>query len=259
MKIPFEKYSGTGNDFILIDDSENFFPERDEQLVRLMCDRHFGIGSDGLMLIRPHRESDFQMIFFNPDASQSLCGNGSRCAVHFAQRIGLATEKGSFLTTDGIHRYRSIGPERIAVSMHDVRGVQEKSDGLFLNTGSPHLIVSVDDLANLDIDGEGKKYRHDPIFKDSGGTNVNFIKPLGPHEIEVRTYERGVEGETLSCGTGVTAVALSQGVEGDGRTEIKTKGGTLVVTYLKQGEVFSNIWLEGPVRRIYSGIYDPGE
>jgi len=259
MTIPFIKYSGTGNDFILVDDRGLNFPDGDEKLIRTMCDRHFGIGSDGLMLLREHAEGDFQMVFFNPDASQSLCGNGSRCAVHMARDLGLGSEKGRFVTTDGFHEYRASSNDIVSISMHDVSGIELILNHSFINTGSPHLVVEVDDLEKLEVFREGRNLRYDSAFARMGGANINFISKKSEDRVEVRTYERGVEGETLSCGTGVTAVALSMGSEGKNQIEVSTAGGILNVTFYKEGDLFTDIWLEGPAKRIYSGVYDVGK
>jgi diaminopimelate epimerase len=254
MATAFVKYSGTGNDFILIDDRYEVFPTENSGKIIEMCDRHFGIGADGLVLIRSHRDCDFEMVFFNPDASQSLCGNGSRCAVHFAHSLGIAGEEGRFFTTDGEHLYRKGNTLQPAVSMHDVDKIDEVLGHLFVHTGSPHLLVRVEDLDALDIVTEGRQLRH----RFEGGTNVNFYSVAENGTINLRTYERGVEDETLSCGTGVTAAALAVAGNGAGvkRVDVATKGGLLHVSFSSAGHKFSDIWLEGPVKRIFSGIYD---
>ncbi|MEM9052056.1 MAG: diaminopimelate epimerase [Bacteroidota bacterium] len=255
MKVHFHKYSGTGNDFIVIDDRSNQFPENDD-LIQRMCDRHFGIGSDGLMLIKSHPTLDFEMIFFNPDASKSLCGNGSRCAVHFARELGLATNQGSFLTTDGAHNYQFVEESLVQISMNEVSAVRIIEGHKFLDTGSPHLIVSVDDLQNHDVLGEGQKWRYDNEFKAISGTNVNFIKRISDIEIRIRTYERGVEGETLSCGTGVTAAALATAILGHQKKTVHTQGGILFVEFTATEEGFQDIWLTGPVVKIFEGDFN---
>ncbi len=261
MTIPFVKYSGTGNDFILIDDRGHNFPEHNVRLIQAMCDRHFGIGSDGLMLLRDHNECDFEMIFFNPDASQSLCGNGSRCSVHYAKELGLAKDSGTFTTTDGIHEYFIPQTGEVEISMKGVELVQNVKGMDFLNTGSPHLIISEENLDSIDILTEGRKWRYDDSFSKSGGTNVNFIQEIDADTVRVRTYERGVEAETLSCGTGVTAVALAKKKNQNGRhrVSVNTEGGVLSVTFVRNEDGFSEIMLRGPVLKIFEGVYHVGK
>lgn len=253
----FVKYSGTGNDFVVIDDRDRLFSEHETDLIKDLCDRHFGVGSDGLILIRNHGECDFEMVFFNPDGSRSLCGNGSRCAVHFARELGLVQDRGQFFTTDGLHRFKFLKNDLVAISMHDVEEIQPIENHLFVHTGSPHLIVETKDLEAVDIEKEGSSLRNHPRFVNNGGTNVNFVRQRPDGNVDVRTYERGVEGETLSCGTGVTAVALALGSKDSVQNEIglHTKGGLLTVSFTKTEKGFSDIWLTGPVRKIFTGIY----
>ncbi len=261
MTIPFVKYSGTGNDFILIDDRTGYFPEHDTKLIQSMCDRHFGIGSDGLMLLREHDESDFEMIFFNPDATQSLCGNGSRCSAHFAKQLGMAGESGIFTTTDGVHEYLISRSDEVEISMNDVGSVQTLKGMDFLNTGSPHLLINKESLDSINLLKEGRLWRYDDIFTETGGTNVNFIQEVDSDTVRVRTYERGVESETLSCGTGVTAVALAKKKSQNGkhRVTVHTQGGVLSVAFVRNENGFSEIKLRGPVLKIFEGVYHVGK
>lgn len=226
-----------------------------------MCDRHFGIGSDGLMLLREHDECDFEMIFFNPDASQSLCGNGSRCAVHFARSMDLANDRGTFTTTDGVHDYEILETGQVQISMLSVGLVEEIGGFDFLDTGSPHLVVGKENLDTMDILKEGRNWRYDERFAKSGGTNVNFVRKVDSNTAQVRTYERGVEGETLSCGTGVTAVALAlkKNEIGSHNVTVNTEGGTLSVTFVRNEDGFSDVMLQGPVLKIFEGVYHVGE
>jgi len=255
MKWSFEKYQGTGNDFIIIDDRGAEFPE-DEQIISQVCNRKFGVGSDGLILIRDARQ-DFEMVFFNPDGSRSLCGNGSRCAVHFAHKMGLAGEKGIFSTTDGEHLYRFDG-DSVGIQMHNVSRIDEIAGYTFINTGSPHVIIEKELLDDLNIRNEAEPIRRNKAFEHMGGTNVNFVESLDTGGLKVRTFERGVEDETLSCGTGVTAVALAKADKTDVKSpvEIYTKGGKLFVFYEKRDGQFENIWLQGPAQYVYSGTID---
>lgn len=255
MKMIFEKYQGTGNDFIIIDDRREAFPI-DEQLITRLCDRKFGVGSDGLMLIRDGNK-EFEMIFFNPDGSKSLCGNGSRCAVHFAHKHGIAGKKGIFSTTDGDHLFRMEADE-IGIQMHNISRIDNIAGFTFINTGSPHVILDNERLENLDIHELAKPIRFNKAFENMGGTNVNFTELTDNGGIRVRTYERGVEAETLSCGTGVTAVALARASELNSNSpiEIYTKGGKLRVFYEKRDGQFENIWLQGPAKYVYRGEID---
>lgn len=258
MKIAFEKYHGTGNDFIAIDNRNGAHNGLKTETIQRWCRRRFGIGSDGLMLIQESKTADFEMVFFNPDGSKSLCGNGSRCAVVFAKKLGLARQSGTFLTTDGLHAYRILDNDVVAIQMRDVGRPVKVRKHRFLDTGSPHLVVKSKDVDQVNVLKHGRRLRHLPAFEDRGGTNVNFAAPLGENEIGVRTYERGVEAETLSCGTGVTAVALalaSDGITGS-PVKVHTHGGVLQVEFVQTEEGFEGVWLTGPVSHVYSGEID---
>ncbi len=257
MKTNFEKYQGTGNDFILIDDREKVFPTDNLELIGQLCDRHFGVGSDGLMLIRNHSEANFEMVFFNPDGSKSLCGNGSRCAVTFAVRHSIAPKNGSFMTTDGMHHYTFNDNTTVTLQMRDVSSVNRHSNHWFINTGSPHLIVEVDDLDGMDVVSAGRHFRYDGTFIPIGGTNVNFVEKVDDQTFKVRTYERGVEDETLSCGTGVTAVALAMNLLGfaSNHAKIITPGGQLEVDFKHNNGTFEAITLKGPAEFVFKGQF----
>lgn len=255
MKINFHKYQGTGNDFILIDDRSLQFPADNLKLISRLCDRKFGIGADGLMLIRPHHKVDFTMIFFNPDGSKSLCGNGSRCAMAFASELGIVDTHMQFETTDGVHDgFRKEGIYHF--HLHDVKKVTVSNRQYFIDTGSPHHVEWVNDLNNFNLLEEGEKIRYSHVYLPSG-TNVNFIEKA-PDKIKVRTYERGVENETLSCGTGVTACAIVAGLEGyQSPVAIETKGGKLQVSFTKvDAQHFKDIYLAGPAEKVFEGIFD---
>ncbi|MEQ8338128.1 MAG: diaminopimelate epimerase [Cyclobacteriaceae bacterium] len=256
MKISFQKFQGTGNDFILIDNRDHKFPADDTALITRMCDRKFGIGADGLILIEHEDTLDFKMIFFNPDGSKSLCGNGSRCAVAFAHQLNLADDKTKFITTDGPHDAHFDEEGIIHFSLHDVSEVKEHGEDLFIDTGSPHYIRFVKDLNDLDVIQEGRSIRYDKRFAP-GGTNVNFVE-LKADGIAVRTYERGVEDETLSCGTGVTACALAATTKGyTSPVNISTSGGNLQVSFEQTSpHEFRNIYLAGPVKKVFEGVYE---
>ena len=254
MQLNFSKYQGTGNDFIVVDNREAVFPI-ERNLIERLCDRKFGIGSDGLMLIDNHPELDYKMIFFNPDGSESLCGNGSRCAFEFARSLGMVELNATFETTDGIHRARQ-SDKGVSISLFDVPNIKSVNDDFYVDTGSPHYVRIVDDLNQINVVEEGREIRYSKNYSGQNGTNVNFAQHL-QDRVVVRTYERGVEGETLSCGTGVTAVALVAGQLGyDSPIEIETFGGKLHVEFTRNGTGFRNIWLTGPVKLVFEGTIE---
>lgn len=255
MTIPFHKYQGTGNDFVMIDNREGIFPH-DEPLVAKICDRKFGIGADGLILIENHDSLDFEMIYFNADGSQSLCGNGSRCAVSFANLLGIIGEHTQFLTIDGKYK-ANIEGDMIHLHMRDQPAPEKYDEHYFLNNGSPHHIRFVDHADQIDVYSEGASIRYSEIYAP-GGTNVNFVEPKGNSTIYVRTYERGVEDETLSCGTGITASALAAADRNlTSPVIIETKGGKLEVRFERNNDhSFTNIWLIGPAKQVFSGRID---
>lgn len=252
-KIQFHKYQATGNDFILIDNRNGQFPKNDLKLIKELCHRRFGIGSDGLILIQNHELSDFEMVFYNPDGSQSLCGNGSRCAVNFAKLLGIIDQSTVFKAFDGTHN-ATINDGIVSLEMNNVQNVRHMSDGMFIDTGSPHYTQFVADAKSYSVVAEGRKIRHGGLFHKEG-VNVNFIQVMSKSEIFVRTYERGVENETLSCGTGVTASAIAAGFKGVGdKVKIKTLGGELNVSYKKKNDsMFENIVLSGSAIEVYRG------
>lgn len=256
MFLEFYKYQGTGNDFIIIDDRKNIFDINDENLISALCERKMGIGADGLILLRDHKEFDFEMIYFNSDGMQSsMCGNGGRCIVDFARLLEIITNETTFLAIDGIHKAR-IDNEEIFLQMRDVNSIKEIYDGLFLDTGSPHFVKMVDNLDSIDVNNEGKIIRNSPNFEKTG-VNVNFV--LDSNNISLRTYERGVEAETLSCGTGVVATALAlyhSNCIDENIVHINTKGGELSVSFEVFNETYRNIWLSGAVSLVYIGDFE---
>ena len=253
--IIFYKYQATGNDFILVDDRRNIFPDQLDA-VTFLCDRKFGIGSDGLILLRVAKENDFEMVFYNPDGSQSLCGNGSRCAVKFAEKLGMVSGKCSFLAYDGPHEAELLSDGRVRLGMRDVQNVRQLDDGMFVDTGSPHLIRYVQDIEAVDVYGRGREIRYNHTFQEKG-VNINFVS-LENDCIRVRTYERGVENETLSCGTGVTAAALASSQRNmESPVLVKTKGGELEVSFVREaGDTFSSIYLTGPAVEVFNGTIE---
>ena len=254
-QLKFHKYQGTGNDFVMIDDRKQSFDETRIDLIKAWCNRKFGIGADGVILIREHEEHDFEMLYFNPDGSQSLCGNGSRCAVKFANTLGLIDDQCTFLAVDGPHEGR-IGRDRIFIKMQNVETLAQKSEEYFINTGSPHHVKMVANVSMVDVTHEGRTIRNSAQYQPQGA-NVNFVEPQGD-EVLVRTYERGVEDETLSCGTGVTAVALVMATKGfQSPVHIKTAGGKLQVSFDKHSDgSYSEVYLSGPAEKVFEGVLD---
>ena len=251
--IKFYKYQGTGNDFVMIDNRNSQFLLSKELIIQL-CDRKFGIGSDGLILIENNAECDFEMVFYNPDASQSFCGNGSRCAVAFAKKIEIINAECTFLAIDGTHK-AIINNETISILMNVNTYFSKENEDYFINTGSPHYIHFEENIDNLDLLSFGKSIRYSEKYKQVG-TNVNVVEKISENEVKIRTYERGVENETLSCGTGVTACALVFGtLEHQNQITINTLGGKLTVRFENAGTNFKNVWLEGPAEMVFEGIF----
>ena len=258
MTINFFKYQGTGNDFVLIDDRNKVFPASDQALIGKLCHRRFGIGADGLILLQNDPDYDFRMVYFNADGAEgSMCGNGGRCIVQFAHDLGLFENKTHFIAVDGEH-LAEVKDEEIFLKMSDVSGIEDRESVAYLNTGSPHVVRFVTDLNDLDVVDvvkDGRRMRHDVRFAP-GGTNVNYVQSINDHILFVRTYERGVEDETYSCGTGVTAVALvaHQQLGMSAPVSIQTIGGNLRVSFnANPNGQFDSIYLIGPARLVFSG------
>lgn len=253
MELTFYKYQGTGNDFVMIDDRNESLDLKNLDFVKKLCDRKFGIGADGLIAIRNHPDFDFEMIYFNADGSQSMCGNGARCAVAFSSFLGIVKGKTRFLAIDGPHE-AVLNGDQVELLMGDVKEITAKSEDFFVNTGSPHHIRFVKKASEHPVFNEGRAIRNDPSYTP-GGTNVNFVESIAKDEVFVRTYERGVEDETLSCGTGVTAAALVYGSQQQqSHIKINTLGGKLSVKFQSNPDgTFSKIWLIGPAEQVFSG------
>jgi diaminopimelate epimerase len=249
----FFKYQGTGNDFVMIDDRLARWDLGNLDLIAALCDRRFGIGADGLILIRSHADYDFEMVYFNADGSQSFCGNGARCAVAFAAFLGIIDHQTQFLAIDGPHE-AIIREGMVELKMGDVSSISESLGDAFVHTGSPHHVRWVENLDSYPVLAEGQLLRHHACYAP-GGTNANFVEQVNEHEIKVRTFERGVENETLSCGTGVTAAALVFGERQHQHSVlVHSPGGTLKVTFEGNAqEGFHNIWLIGPAEQVFSG------
>jgi diaminopimelate epimerase len=256
MKHTFYKYQGTGNDFVLFDNTDGSYNSISTEQVRRLCDRRFGIGGDGLMLLNKHPDYDFEMKYFNADGRESsMCGNGGRCLVKFAADLGLVRTDYRFLAVDGVHEASIELDGNIALKMNDVSKVRHDGNNFILDTGSPHFVHLTNDIMHKDMVRIGREIRYSPEFEKEG-INVNFVEQTDDaDEIIVRTYERGVEDETLSCGTGVTAAALvcAHNENGFNRVDVRTKGGPLAVEFDKSGNHFTNIWLIGPAIRVFEG------
>jgi diaminopimelate epimerase len=256
LQVHFYKYQGTGNDFIIIDNRELKFNRVDNALVAKLCDRRFGIGADGLMLLQNKTGFDFEMVYYNSDGNESsMCGNGGRCIVEFARSLGLVKDKVHFIATDGEHD-AFVKQGYISLKMKDVNSVEMNSSFSYLNTGSPHYVAFVNNVTNYNVFEEGKKIRDNERFI-AQGTNVNFVEKQY-NELFVRTYERGVEAETYSCGTGVTAAALVASLKNVATAQdycdIKTLGGNLKVKFVKHSDnSFTDVWLEGAATFIFKG------
>jgi diaminopimelate epimerase len=254
MNITFHKYQGTGNDFVIIDNRNNSVQLTTVQ-VKKMCDRRFGIGADGLMLLNSKNGYDFEMIYYNADGRESsMCGNGGRCLVKFAYNLGIHKRKYLFIAVDGEHEASVEDNGWVYLKMKNVQGIEKHYTDSVLDTGSPHYIKHINNLVNYDVVKSGKEIRYNDEFKKNG-INVNFVEQTDK-SIFVRTYERGVEDETLSCGTGVTAAALvyAHNDNGFNRVEVKTLGGNLAVEFEKKDdETFENIWLCGPAEFVFKG------
>jgi diaminopimelate epimerase len=256
MKIEFFKYQGTGNDFILLDNRTEQYSQLDEEQIKYLCDRHFGIGADGLILLGKSADTDFQMTYYNADGNAgSMCGNGGRCIVKFAFHLGIHKNTYHFTSSDGHHEAEIDLGGLVRLRMIDVNNVGVHSDHFILNTGSPHYVKMSADVGSIDVRHAGRLIRNSRDFA-AEGINVNFVESQGDDEIFVRTYERGVENETLSCGTGVTASALISAHNDNGfnRVEVKTPGGRLSVEFDKIDDShFKNVWLNGPADLVFKG------
>ncbi len=267
MKLHFHKYQATGNDFVLIDNRSGVYSFSKGQIEKI-CDRRFGVGADGLILIEMHPTLDFNLIYYNSDGSQSLCGNGSRAAVIMASTLGMFAGKSTFNAYDGLHEAELLANGIVRLKMNDVNEVKRMGDEIFMNTGSPHVIQFVKNLSDYPVVEEGRKIRYSEDYKPTG-VNANFVELNGANSIFVRTYERGVENETYSCGTGVTAAALAASLKGyQSPVNVKVLGGELTVEFkskkvgIKAGlsaaasakaDIFHDIFLIGPAKLVFDG------
>jgi diaminopimelate epimerase len=263
MQIEFYKYQGTGNDFVMIDNRLGFFPKENVQLIAHLCDRRFGIGGDGLILLENDEiasklamTTDFRMVYYNSDGNQSsMCGNGGRCLVAFAKKQNVINNSCTFIATDGLHHATITENGLVSLQMIDVPNVNITPDYVFLNTGSPHHVQLVEDLENYNIKENGAAIRYGKLY-GAAGSNINFVKQIDADTFSLRTYERGVEDETLSCGTGATAVAIAMNAIGKTNStsiHLNVEGGKLEVSFEKKDDKFTNVFLKGPAEFVFKG------
>ena len=257
MNSPFYKYQGTGNDFVMIDNRDLHFEQENTELVNRLCDRRFGIGADGLILLNPSEDYDFTMVYYNADGNEgTMCGNGGRCLVAFAHDLGVIQNETTFDAIDGLHK-ATIENGLVNLQMIDVSEIEINSGHAFLNTGSPHHVQLVENIGAYDVYANGKNIRYGaPYFEE--GTNVNFTEAINENTFRVRTYERGVENETLACGTGVTAVAIAmfeQNFTQSQQVKLLVEGGELEVSFHKNGNSFQDVFLKGPAKFVFKGTF----
>jgi diaminopimelate epimerase len=255
MEQKFYKYQGTGNDFVMIDNRLQTFDKNNTKLVAHLCDRRFGIGGDGLILLENHDTCDFKMVYYNADGNEStMCGNGGRCLVAFARQLGVITNTAVFEAIDGLH-HAEINEDIVRLQMQNVSAIDKKEHHVFLDTGSPHHVQFEDAIADFDIKTKGASIRYGAPYH-AAGSNVNFVKKIADNAYRVRTYERGVEDETLSCGTGVTAVAIAMHATNQTSNtviDLKVEGGDLQVSFDVKDGVYTNVWLIGPAKYVFEG------
>ncbi len=253
--ISFFKYQGTGNDFIVIDDRQEQFSKKDTKLIQRLCDRKFGIGADGLILLQNNRLHNFTMVYYNADGNESsMCGNGGRCIVSFARFLGIVTDTATFEAIDGLHAAKLFDDGTVSLQMKNVNSLQTFDGHVFMDTGSPHHVELTDNVDHVDVFHQGRHLRNELYGK--AGANINFVQTITANVFKVRTYERGVEDETLSCGTGVTAVALAMHKTGQTQAHeviLETPGGNLKVGFEPTPQGYENIWLTGPAAQVFNG------
>ncbi|CAM1340773.1 diaminopimelate epimerase [Tenacibaculum amylolyticum] len=254
MNLAFYKYQGTGNDFILVDNRSKIFPKENNMAIRQLCDRNFGIGADGFILLENDDNTDFRMVYYNADGNEStMCGNGGRCIVAFANKLGLIKEKATFNAIDGLH-HATYDNGIVSLQMIDVDSVQIHDNYVFADTGSPHHVELVQEIDVFDVYSKGKAIRNDIYGPE--GSNVNFVEQTDNNSFRLRTYERGVENETLACGTGATAAAIAMHTLGkteNNNINLKVQGGDLSVSFDIEDKKYHNIFLTGPATFVFEG------
>ena len=259
MQLEFYKYQGTGNDFVMIDHRAEFFPKENAQLVARLCDRRFGIGADGLILLENDEAADFKMVYYNSDGNQSsMSGNGGRCLVAFAKYLNIINDNCTFIASDGMHQASVANDGIVSLQMIDVADIKKESDYTFMNTGSPHHVQIVEDLEHYNVKENGAALRYGSLY-GAAGSNINFVKKINENTFSLRTYERGVEDETLACGTGATAVAIALNATGQTKAssiKLNVEGGELAVSFDKKGDLFTNVFLIGPAEFVFKGVIE---
>jgi diaminopimelate epimerase len=256
MQLEFYKYQGTGNDFVMIDNRSKTFPKENTELVAHLCNRRFGIGADGLILLETDTDTDFRMVYYNSDGNlSSMCGNGGRCLVAFAKKLNLIQTETTFVATDGLH-YATVADDGIvSLQMIDVAAIKNTSEYSYLNTGSPHHVQLVDNLEQFNVKENGAAIRYGNLYGKEG-SNINFVKKINENTFSLRTYERGVEDETLACGTGATAVAIAMNAIGQTNLNVinlNVEGGKLTVSFEKGNGKYTNVFLKGPAEFVFKG------
>jgi diaminopimelate epimerase len=252
MDLTFYKYEGTGNDFVMIDNRTKEFPKENVSIISHLADRHFGIGADGVILIENDEKFDFKMIYFNADGSQTFCGNGARCAVAFAKQLEIIKNKTTFLAVDGKH-FAEVKNDLISLQMINVDDIKVNEKSVFMYTGTQHHVELVDELNEYPVYENGKKIRYS---YNNPGSNVNFAQQINDTTFRVRTYEKGVENETLACGTGVTAVAIAMHKTKKTNSNhifLPVEGGNLEVTFNENNGIYTNVFLKGPAKFVFKG------
>lgn len=252
MNLTFYKYQGTGNDFVMIDNRTKIFPKENTDIISHLADRHFGVGADGIILIENDENFDFKMIYFNADGSETFCGNGGRCAVAFAKYLEIIDTETTFIAFDGEH-FASIKDGIISLKMINVDEIKVNENSVFVYTGTQHHVELVDDLNEYPVFENGKKIRY---YYKNPGSNVNFVQQIDDTTFRVRTYEKGVEDETLACGTGVTAVAIAMhktNKTNSNLISLPVEGGNLEVSFTEENGNYKNVFLKGPAKFVFKG------
>ena len=259
MQLKFYKYQGTGNDFVMIDNRSNTFPKENTQLVARLCNRRFGIGADGLILLDNDTDTDFRMVYYNSDGNlSSMCGNGGRCLVAFAKKLNVIQDETTFIATDGLHYAKVAEDGIVSLQMIDVEEIKNTENYSFLNTGSPHHVQVVSDLEQYNVKENGAAIRYGDLYGQQG-SNINFVKKIDDTTFSLRTYERGVEDETLACGTGATAVAIAMNANGQthlNAINLNVEGGKLSVSFNRENGKYTNVFLKGPAEFVFEGTIE---
>tara|TARA_R110001592_G_scaffold90373_2_gene265769 strand:- start:109 stop:879 length:771 start_codon:yes stop_codon:yes gene_type:complete len=252
MNFNFYKYQGTGNDFVMIDNRANTFPKENIKIISHLANRHFGVGADGIILIENDEQFDFKMIYFNADGSETFCGNGGRCAVAFAKYLKIIDTETTFIAFDGEH-FAAIKNGIISLKMINVDEIKVSENSVFVYTGTQHHVELVEDLNEYPVFEKGREIRNS--YKEPG-SNVNFVQQIDESTFRVRTYEKGVEDETLACGTGVTAVAIAMhktNKTNSNLISLPVEGGILEVSFTEENGVYKNVFLKGPAKFVFKG------